>query len=1818
MREVEELLSARAWGINWGHTLSYASRLDAGSTNPAADNPNGYRWFVAQMPELGQDAGGNIQVIMIINDAVWFMKSGTNYVARFFTLDTLSENAASKEITYTDSAGQAWTFYSFDSSVASQLRGRFKSFTDPFGATYNAAYNGSNQIVTMAFGGSPAVSFNYEYYTGSGGKLQYATLKRGTTSVRRLFFTYYSSGDLNGSAGDLRSQTLKQWNGSTWEEITTHYYRYYRSGDTDGFEHGLQYVLRGEAYRQAVAWGNAQVPALSIDQLTISDINRFADNRFIYNSDGRVSEEHVAGPNRTSSSLTSARYQYSFVASTYVAVAQSDRFNKWVRTTTETLPDGVTTQKVITNYAGQIILKDYVEAGTGGRQWLSYYIYDSEGRVVEEIFTEAIDSYATSTNGDIVVSVKSNIGLIKTRSYYSTTNNVTGAVAGLLQTEGVKRGGAGSVTKVRDLNYENYSQSGRRFCPPRGERLFQSDATGGSDGASTSYEYILFSGALRIEQRTTILPVVDANKNGSGANVYKTERFDQYGQTIWVREERGFLTRFKYDNASGGLIQRIDDVATGQIADSPSVPSGWSTPSGGGLHLASDYTVDSLGRTTQELKPVHSVPLNGVDTSLRTAFWTVYRDAAGETRSAAGYMTQSSSSSNTALIEPITVRRHDDSGRVVESIVTRRAAGVSGVLTSTENVSDQTRWVNLKRWTYYNNELSANLEKAYFVIPTSGDGTSTDNYSETIFQYDQEGHLLRQRSPNSTIRRWTYDIRGRVTSLWIGTDDTGATPLDPSAGGANNMCAVEILEYDAGGVGSDKLTRITRPVDGNSANDRVENRSFDWRNRLTQISRNHGYREDWSLDNLGRRFRVDYKEDSTGVLVARRDFLFDPLGRVYKAINFSVSGGTATSGPSSEKWYDGSGNVIKSTVPTSRTLTKYRFDGLGRKIRVYTTVNAADDTYAEAGSVATDIVLEQKEISYDAAGNVVYILGRQRFHNASGTGELANPTIEPRARLDHTAFYNDPVARPIAKAYYGSYGGNSFSRSSTIPSRSDTILVNTTEYTWSQLNSGEAFLRAETIVDKDPKNIEQRKKRDSARRLVSVVDDFGGVAQTKSIKYTLDGRVAEILVVNSTTGNQSTKFLYGTTLGDSSIACNDYLRSVIFPDSTDTTTSGTDQVKFEYNRQGDSTKRTDQAGTVHQYDYDKLGRVVHDRITSLGSNINGAVRRISYEYETRGILQLITSWDNAAVGSGTIVNQVKFAFDGLGLMTSEWQSQTGAVDPSTTPKIVYGYGTGGLTYSRLESITYPTPGTRVLTYEYGASGGVDDLLSRVSLIKDGSTVLAEYSYLGLKEFVRVSYSSQPGVELTYSKQGAESNGDAGDQYTGIDRFGRVVDQRWLKSSDGSSRVRIQYGFDRNGNRLFRDDLVASTGQDELYAYDTLNQINQRQRGVLNSSRTAIVGTADAQENFSYDASGNWNGASSGYIARSNGVVILDQNRTNNRVNEIQTISASTGLNWSDPAYDAAGNMVSIPRPTLLSNGYVGVYDAWNRLVELLDGAMSVAVYRYDGFSRRTTKSVGGVTRRFYYSISWQVLEERLGSSTTSDRQFVWGMRYVDDLIARNFGSVRLYVLHDYFSPVAVVDSTGAVQERYGYEAFGSCRVMDASFSSRTNSLYEWETLFGAYRWDSESGLLQVRFRYYHPNLGVWIGPDPALYVDGINLYRYAGNSPTNFVDVLGLNALTFPVILLELLLLSLLLSMLYPLLRELIRQLLNSFSQSGSAAVRCRLVDRKAQTIAGNNDAVLCVYDCSAAGINIPMFVSVGDGNCPTDPCPDELSDWPI
>jgi YD repeat-containing protein len=171
--------------------------------------------------------------------------------------------------------------------------------------------------------------------------------------------------------------------------------------------------------------------------------------------------------------------------------------------------------------------------------------------------------------------------------------------------------------------------------------------------------------------------------------------------------------------------------------------------------------------------------------------------------------------------------------------------------------------------------------------------------------------------------------------------------------------------------------------------------------------------------------------------------------------------------------------------------------------------------------------------------------------------------------------------------------------------------------------------------------------------------------------YNADGNVESITAVNAFTGNQTTQYVYGTSLSDSGIASSLLKRAEIYPDSDDTYSIGEDgapvfsdgadetydRIEFRYNRQGEVTEIKDQNETVHAFDYDALGRQTQDRVTTLGTGVDGAVRRIASTFEVRGMREKITSYDNATVGSGSVVNEVEFAYNEFGQITHDYQAQ---------------------------------------------------------------------------------------------------------------------------------------------------------------------------------------------------------------------------------------------------------------------------------------------------------------------------------------------------------------------------------------------------------------------------------------------------------------------------------------------------------------------------------------------------------------------------------
>jgi len=258
--------------------------------------------------------------------------------------------------------------------------------------------------------------------------------------------------------------------------------------------------------------------------------------------------------------------------------------------------------------------------------------------------------------------------------------------------------------------------------------------------------------------------------------------------------------------------------------------------------------------------------------------------------------------------------------------------------------------------------------------------------------------------------------------------------------------------------------------------------------------------------------------------------------------------------------------------------------------------------------------------------------------------------------------------------------------------------------------------------------------------------------------------------------------------------------------------------------------------------------------------------------------------------------------------------------------------------------------------------------------------------------------------------------------------------------------------------------------------------------------------------------------------------LSDQTRTHNAANEITGITEGGGqVAWATPVQDVMGNVTSYPKPSSLTNSYTCKYDAWNRLVQVKDGETVVADYVYDGLGRRITKKtyVSGTldkTRQFFYTNQWQDIEERVDERTNDlERQHVWGIGYVDELVLRDKDTAddgtldqRHYALQDAnYSLTCIVDTNGDAQERYLYTPYGARAIFDGGFSSIGSSAYDWNIGHQGLMHDTESSLVYNRKRMLHPGLGRFMQRDPLGYQDAANLYEYVRSAPQQFQDPSG-------------------------------------------------------------------------------------------------------
>ena len=250
-----------------------------------------------------------------------------------------------------------------------------------------------------------------------------------------------------------------------------------------------------------------------------------------------------------------------------------------------------------------------------------------------------------------------------------------------------------------------------------------------------------------------------------------------------------------------------------------------------------------------------------------------------------------------------------------------------------------------------------------------------------------------------------------------------------------------------------------------------------------------------------------------------------------------------------------------------------------------------------------------------------------------------------------------------------------------------------------------------------------------------------------------------------------------------------------------------------------------------------------------------------------------------------------------------------------------------------------------------------------------------------------------------------------------------------------------------------------------YSYDDLDRL------------TDVTYHDSETEAFVMDALGNRTG---NQTLRDDGTVNFTVDSATNRY---------TAIGGSSISHDEAGNL------TVDKDGYQYTYDYENRVVKIVaEQETLIAEFDYDAQGRRMRvyDAVADTTTLYYYSDNWQVLAE-YDDAGNQQAYYVYG-NYIDEvLLMRRDGSDKYY-LHDHlYSPAALLDASGNVVERYEYDAYGTTHIMDASYNSRSASLYDNPYGFQGHRFDMLDGgnLLRThcRHRDYDSYAASWLQND---------------------------------------------------------------------------------------------------------------------------------
>ncbi|AOE62443.1 RHS repeat-associated core domain-containing protein [Pseudomonas corrugata] len=546
---------------------------------------------------------------------------------------------------------------------------------------------------------------------------------------------------------------------------------------------------------------------------------------------------------------------------------------------------------------------------------------------------------------------------------------------------------------------------------------------------------------------------------------------------------------------------------------------------------------------------------------------------------------------------------------------------------------------------------------------------------------------------------------------------------------------------------------------------------------------------------------------------------------------------------------------------------------------------------------------------------------------------------------------------------------------------------------------------------------------------------------------------------------------------------------------------------WSYNAYGKVTAERDEQGRLTRYEYADDLHLVSRRVNPDGSTLhyrydsarlllteieNESGEKYQLDYTPGGLIRQQVGFDGQRTAyaydlNGQLLEKTEFGADGSQLVTAYQRDTAGRLLIKTLPDgqaIQYRYDGLGRLVDIDDGSDHP------LAFEYDAQDRLITEHQGWGTLRYGYDACGRLNHLRLPDNSKVDYHHAPGGALTaidlngarltehQLRGGREHQRQQGlllSQYE-HDEQGRLKAHTVLQNQQ--TLFWRDYAYSPKGNLAALSD--SRRGRRE-YQYDPLDRLTR-----IEHSHT------DPAEHFAHDPAGN----------------LLMQDRpgpTHLKGNRL----LMEGDRHYD--YDAFGNLIRERRGKAQALVTEYRYDSQHRLIGVTTADGRETSYRYDAFGRRISKTVAGLTTEFFWQGDQLVAE----SSRQHHRSYLYEpgtFRPLALLDGKGLNACPFYYHLDHLgTPQELTNYGGQIVWSARYHGYGKVRAIEHGGGEQLEQPLRFQ---GQY-FDPESGLHYNRHRYYNPETGRYLTPDPSKLAGGLNGYRYTLN-PTGWVDPLGL------------------------------------------------------------------------------------------------------